>query len=390
MTFRIVRGTPAVAARRAMRATLLQFLMNGAAFATWGVQIPEIKARFGATDAMMSGAMLCVAGGAVLAMSSVGRWVARVGSARALTMSALAYSVALMAIPLAPRFAWLLPVLIAFGMSMAAFDVAMNVQAATVEQHLGRPVMSTMHGMFSLGGMAGAALGGLVLTSGVSLEIHAAAAAAIVAALAIAASGSLLGDVQGPPDANPLPHRRIPRELWVLGIVAFLGLVSEGAMYDWAAIYMRDVAGAATQVSGYGYAAFSTGMAAGRFGADFLRRRVSAQTILGYSTWLGFAGISLAIAYPSREVALAGLLLMGLGVANLMPFFFLAGTKLPGLSPAEGVAGVARFAYAGMLFGPPVIGAIAHLASLRVGLAAVAVTMGWIAISGIRRIRAIA
>jgi fucose permease len=185
--------------------------------------------------------------------------------------------------------------------------------------------------------------------------------------------------------AAPRP-RRIPKALWVLGTVAFLGLVCEGAMYDWAAIFMRDVAGASVALSSYGYAAFSTGMALGRFGADPLRRHVPGTHLLTLSAWLGFIGITLAIACPWPATTLAGFLLMGLGVANLMPFFFLAGAKLPGMAPAEGVAGVARFAYAGMLLGPPMIGTIAHHATLRAGLGVVALTMGWIARWGIRRI----
>lgn len=384
--------TPAVlsaAARRAAYPTMAQFFMNGAAFATWGVQIPALKAAFGASDAMMSAAMLCVAGGAVLAMKRVGRWVARAGSARALTLGGLAYAATLLAIPFAGQFYTLLAVLALFGMAMAAFDVAMNVQAAHVEVHLGRPVMSTMHGMFSVGGMAGAALGGTLLSLGTSLQAHAALAAALLAGTALLGARRLMADPPDPADhdaGSPSKASRIPAALWVLGIVAFLGLVCEGAMYDWAALYMRDVAGTSLERSGYGYAAFSTGMAAGRFSADVLRRRIHESTLLTGGAWLGFAGVSLALLVPTPLASLAGFAMMGLGVANFMPFFFLAGSRLPGMSPAAGVAGVAQFAYAGMLFGPPMIGAITHLSTLRGGLASVAVIMAGIALLGIRRI----
>lgn len=381
----------AAAARRATFPTMAQFFMNGATFATWGVQIPALKAAFGATDAMMSVAMLCVAGGAVVAMKHVGRWVSRVGSARAMTLGSLVYAATLLAIPFPGHFGALLAVLIAFGMAMAAFDVAMNVQAAHVEEHGGRPIMSTMHGVFSVGGMAGAALGGAVLSMGWTLQAHAALVAALLAATAMAASPRLVAD----PPAAPRPEgraasRRIPRALWILGGIAFLGLVCEGAMYDWAAIYMRDVTGVSLEASGYGYAAFSGGMAAGRFSADFLRRRLSEHTLLSTGAWLGFAGIVLALASPAPATSLLGFAMMGLGVANFMPFFFLAGSRLPGMSAAAGVAGVAQFAYAGMLFGPPAIGALTHMSTLRGGLAFVAAIMGGIALFGIRRIYRVA
>lgn len=374
--------------RRAQLPTLLQFLMNGVTFATWGVQIPVIKSSFQADDAMMSLAMLSVAAGAVAAMKLVGGWVARAGSARALTLSGFAYAAALLAIPAAPSFPLLLAVLALFGMAMAAFDVAMNVQAANIESQGGRPVMSTMHGMFSLGGMAGAALGGGLLAIGVPMAVHAALVAGLLLASALYARGRLLPDprASAPDAAAVTPAHGTPRALWILGTVAFLGLVCEGAMYDWAAIYMRDVAGASLQQSSYGYAVFSLGMALGRFSADFLRRRVSARRLLGVSAWLGFLGIALAISWPQPLASGVGLALMGLGVANFMPLFFLAGSKLPGMSAAAGVAGVARFAYAGMLFGPPLIGAVAHLGTLRMGLGVVAVTMGVIALFGIRKV----
>ncbi|MDN7720342.1 MFS transporter [Burkholderia gladioli] len=365
---------------------MAQFFMNGASFATWGVQIPVLKAAFGASEAQMSIAMLCVAAGAVLAMKHVGSWVARVGSARALTRSSFVYAAALLAIPLAGRFALMLPILAVFGMAMAAFDVAMNVQAAQVETRLDRPIMSTMHGMFSVGGMAGAAFGGAMLAAGVSPRVHLAIVAALLCASALYASSRLLADPPAEHDEASPGGAGIPRVLWILGGIAFLGLVCEGAMYDWAAIYLRDVTGASLDTSSYGYALFSAGMALGRFSADPLRRRLSVPTILCASAWLGFAGITLAIAVPLPAASLAGFALMGLGVANFMPFFFLAGTRLPGMSAAAGVAGVGRFAYAGMLFGPPLIGALTHATSLRGGLAAISVTMGAIALLGIRQV----
>ncbi|MFC4276592.1 MFS transporter [Achromobacter aloeverae] len=374
------------AVRRATWATMAQFFVNGATFATWGVWIPVLKTDFQVSDAVLSLAMLAVSAGAILAMNGVGRWVGRAGSARVLAISGLAYSIMLVVIPWAGYFPLLLVILVLFGMGMAAFDVAMNVQAATVEARLGKPVMSTLHGMFSLGGMAGAGLGGLLMGAGVSLQVHGFAIAAMTVLAALLATSYLLTDAPSHVEEGAAATPGIPRALWILGTVAFLGLVCEGAMYDWAAVYMRDVAGATTARSGYGYATFATGMAVGRFGADLLRRRFSDERLMTVSAWVGCAGMTLVIAAPWPVSSLVGFTLMGLGVANLMPFFFLAGARLPGMSPAAGVAGVARFAYVGMLLGPPLIGGITHAMSLRVALALVALTMGWIALAGIRRV----
>lgn len=381
--------SPAVsptAVARATRGTMALFFVNGATFATWGVHIPTIKARFGLSDAMLSFAMLAVAGGAILAMGPVGRWVGRLGSARASMLGGVAFACCTVAILAMPAFGLLLPMLLAFGMANAAFDVAMNAQAATVEASRTRPVMSALHGMFSLGGMAGAAFGGLMLTLGVHPVAHAALIGAMTALVALGTARGLLADHPVLPTSDH--HREhASRALWLLGVMAFLGLLGEGAMYDWTAVYMRDVADAPLGWISFGYAAFSGGMACGRFGGDRLRARFGDARTLTGSAWVGFAGIVLAIAAPWPVPTLVGFTLMGLGAANMVPIFFVAASRLPGVTAAEAIARVARFAYVGLLLGPVIIGGVAHVSDLRIGLAVVALTMGYIAIFGARAAR---
>nr|WP_315592943.1 MFS transporter [uncultured Cupriavidus sp.] len=374
------------AVSRATRGTMALFFANGATFATWGVHIPTIKARFGLSDAVLSLAMLAVAAGAILAMGLVGRWVARLGSARASMIGGVVFAILTLAILAMPSFALLLPTLLVFGMANAMFDVGMNAQAATVEASRTRPVMSALHGMFSLGGMIGAGFGGLMLSLGVPPLVHAAMIAALTAAVAIGMTPGLLADHPVLPTADH--HREhASRGLWLLGLLAFLGLVGEGAMYDWTTVYMREVTMAPLGWISFGYAAFSGGMACGRFGGDRLRARFGDARTLTGSAWLGFAGIVLAIAIPFPLVALLGFTLMGLGAANMVPIFFVAASRLPGVAAAEAIARVARFAYVGLLIGPVLIGGVAHLVDLRIGLAVVALTMGYIALFGAKAAR---
>ncbi|EHP43946.1 major facilitator superfamily permease [Cupriavidus basilensis OR16] len=384
-------ATPAapLSARRvehAARATMALFFVNGATFATWGVHIPTIKARFGLSDAVLSLAMLAVAAGAIAAMGPVGRWVGRVGSAAACRRSGLVYALATVTILAMPEFALLIPALIAFGMANAAFDVGMNAQAATVEASRARPIMSALHGMFSLGGMTGAAVGGVLLGLGVPPLAHAIGMAALTAAVTAGVAPWLLEDH---PVQQPSAHHRAHavRALWLLGLMAFLGLVGEGAMYDWSSVYMREVAQAPHAWISAGYAAFSGGMACGRFGGDRLRARWSDARLLGGSAWMAFAGILLSLLWPAPAATLAGFTLMGLGTANMVPIFFVAASRLPGVAPAEAISRVARFAYIGLLMGPVMIGGVAHATSLQYGLGVVALTMGWIAVAGARLAR---
>ena len=371
---------------RATRGTMALFFVNGATFATWGVHIPTIKARFGLSDAVLSLAMLAVAGGAIAAMGPVGRWVSRAGSAHVSRYGGLLYAAATVAILATPAFWLLVPMLLMFGMSNASFDVAMNAQAATVEHSRTRPAMSAMHGMFSLGGMAGAAFGGLMVTLGVAPLAHAALMAALTASVAWFTLPALLDDHPALPAA---PHHQdhADRALWLLGVMAFLGLIGEGSMYDWTSVYMRDVTRAPAGWVSLGYALFSGGMATGRFTGDSLRARFGDAATLTASAWTGFAGIVLAIVWPVPAAALAGFTLMGFGAANMVPIFFAAASRLPGVAPAEAIARVARFAYVGMLLGPVLIGGVAHLSDLRYGLCVVAATMGWIALAGSRAAR---
>lgn len=367
--------------------TMALFFVNGATFATWGVHIPTIKAQFGLSDAVLSLAMLAVAGGAIVAMGPVGRWVARIGSGQASRLGGVAYALATIAILAIPNFYGLIAALVCFGMANACFDVAMNAQAATVEASRIRPVMSALHGMFSLGGMVGAGVGGLLLSLGVAPLAHATGMAIVTAAIALGVAAHLLTDHPVLPQAE---HHRLHagRALWLLGLMAFLGLVGEGAMYDWTSVYMREIAAAPDGWVSFGYAAFSGGMAVGRFTGDSLRARWYDGPTLSVSAWVAFVGIALAIIWPAPLVTLTGFALMGLGAANMVPIFFAAASRLPGVAPAEAIARVARFAYIGLLLGPVMIGGVAHLTNLRYGLGVVALTMGWIALAGARTARA--
>ena len=371
--------------RHATWATMAQFFVNGATFATWGVLIPSVKDRFSVSDALLSVAMLAVAGGALLTMGYSGKWLARVGSARGLRLAGVLYAATLLAVPLMPAFPLLVILLLVFGTAMATFDVAMSVQAALVENARTKPIMSTLHAMFSIGGIAGSALGAV---PGLSPLPHAILIASITLAVALCGGRHLL------PDALPQaaePHadgdRRARRMVLVLGCVAFMALVCEGGMYDWAAVYMRDIAHSPAALVSYSYAAFSTGMALGRLSGDRIRARLGGIRTLTISAVLGAIGIAAAAALPQPATTIAGLLLAGLGMANLMPIYFLAAARVPGMNAAESIAAVARFAYVGMLVGPVMIGGVAEHAGLRLSFASVALVMTAIAVFGARPVR---
>lgn len=361
------------------------FFVNGATFATWGIHIPTVKARFGLSEASLSLAMFMVAAGAIVAMKFAGRWAARVGTRRASVLGGIAFGIVTALIMLMPSYPALLAVLLLFGITNAGFDVAMNAQAATVEANHHKPIISSLHGMFSLGGMTGAAVGGVLLEWGVPPAVHCGGMALVTMATALCAGPFMLPDhvhAEGEP-----AHPTTGRTLFVLGLLAFFGLVGEGAMYDWTTVYMREIAQSPEAIASAGYAAFSGGMALARFGGDFARGRWGNMRVLGASGGLATGGILLALLWPAPAAALAGFALMGVGAANMVPIFFITASRLPGVPAAEGIAAVARFAYVGLLIGPVIIGLIAHRSDLRWGLSVVALTMALIAVAGPGAIR---
>lgn len=375
------------APRHARLATMLLFFLSGATYATWGIHIPTLQRQFSLSEGWLSLAMFAVAGGAIVAMPTLGRWIQRSGSHRAALYGAIGLGLTLALILLVPTFPLLLGILLLFGVTNAAFDVAMNAQAVTVETALGKPIMSSLHGMFSLGGMLGASFGAALLAAGLSALEHVLLLAALVMVSGITAFFYLLPDHATSHEQETDQHVSASRLVRMLGWLALLGLIAEGAMYDWSVIYARDTAQMDAASSSLAYAAFSGGMAAGRFGGDWLRARHGGVALLRGSAALSLSGLLLALIWPST--ALIGFTLVGLGAANLIPVLFVAAARIPGVAPAVGIAKVARLAYIGLLLGPVLIGGLAQASSLRWALVLVALNIALIGCLAQRALREI-
>ncbi len=356
------------------------FFVAGMMYASWGVHVPTVRDKFALSPALLSIALFAVAGGSIAAMLTIARWIARVGSRVACLAGGLVMSACAALILVVPDYPMLLVVLALFGFSMATLDVAMNAEASAVELALGKPIMSSLHGMFSIGGMAGAAAGGALLSAGMSPAVHLALAAATCAAVLVAASPAVLPHVPHHDEAHGSGNRWRSPALWMLGGIALVALIAEGAMYDWATVYMRDVVAASPGAASAAYAAFSGGMAAARFAGDAVRARFGAPQLVFASASLACAGMIGALLVPHAAAVLIGFTLMGLGLANMMPVLFAAAARVKGIHAAEGLAHVAGLAYFGLLFGPVVIGAVAQAANLSIGLSVVALCAALVAI----------
>lgn len=358
--------------KSSIRALRAQFFVTGALFATWGVHVPSVKARYGLSEQSLAVAMLAGGAGAVVALLYAGKVLARHAPRRVVPLTGLVCVAAVGSLLGPTQLAWLLVLMAVYGMAAAIFDVAINDEATAIERRAGRPLMSGFHGMFSLGGMAGAAAWSLLAPAGVSPIVHLVAASLALGALAVVASRFMLRDVRDAAAAHtPLSLPRGP--LALLGLLAALGLVGEGAMYDWSVLYLRQELGTSAAIASLGYASFSGAMAAGRFGGDWVRARVHAVTLLRWSGALGAAGMALALLAPHPAAVLFGFALVGVGFSNIVPVLFSAAGRMPGVAPAQGIAAVSSVGYFGLMAGPPLIGFIAEARSLPVGLVVVIV-----------------
>ncbi|HEU4369530.1 MAG TPA: MFS transporter [Methylomirabilota bacterium] len=355
------------------------FFVNGAVLASWLPHIPAVKARLTSGDGQLGLVLLAMAAGAVVALPAAGWLIGRLGS-RVVSSAAAAVLCVAMPLPvLSPSLPALVLALAVLGAFNALLDVSMNAQAAAVEQRAGRAIMSSFHALFSLGGVVGALLASGAMAAGMGDVAHVVAAAVLaLAGVGVALPGLLPASPELPPAGAALA--RPSRALLGLGMLASLGLLAEGAMADWSAVYLHDTLGAGPATAAVGFAAFSLAMAAGRFGGDGLVGRLGPRAVLRGSGAVAAGGLAAALLIGHPAAGIAGCALVGLGIANIIPVLFSAAARVPGVEPGRALAAVATTGYLGFLAGPPLIGVVAEAAGLALGLALVSAACAIIAV----------
>jgi MFS family permease len=342
------------------------FFVNGALFASWASRIPALSDRVGATAGLLGLALLAPALGAVVAMPLVGRLLPR-RSSRSLCRFAVA---GLMAAILLPAAAGSVPALagalLVVGMANSTLDLAMNTQGVSIERHLRRPILSSLHAAFSFGGFAGAGLGALAAALGVAPLPHLAAAALVFGIPGLIAIGPLqTRDEDADANAPKLRWSRVPSRLALLGAGCFFCLMAEGGASDWSAKLVRDGLAESAALGAIAYAVFSVAMGTGRLMADRLWARWGSTGLLRRSGTLAALGFGAGLAVGTVPGAIAGFAALGLGLAGVVPTLFRAGADQPGVSTGPALAVVSSIGYLGFLAGPPLIGGVAQLTSLR-------------------------
>ena len=364
---------------RARWAIAVIFALNGAVIGGWASVIPETEARLGLAHGTFGMALLASAAGAIVAMPIAGWLISHFGSRRVTLMTGVADILFVLGMVFAPNLPSLIVALFAFGAANGAMDVAMNAHGVGVEMKLRRPIMSSLHGIFSLGGLLGGGLAIVLLPlAGVPVYMLSLSACLMVT-LALVGNWLLPGSLDAQSGGSPFVLPRGPAV--GLGLLAFLALMSEGAIIDWGAIYLRGELAASEASAAAGFAIFSGSMAASRLTGDRLRMRFGTVRLVRASAILTSLGVGAALIAPTLWLAWLGLALAGLGIGNVIPALFGAAGRMPGQAPGVSIATCTTLGYAGFLLGPPLIGRIADWSRLGVGLSVLVVAMVLVAVA---------
>ena len=357
----------------ARAAVSLIFFTNGAAFASWLTRVPALRQHLNLTERELGMVLLATAVGALAAFRVAGGLIRNVGS-KTVTHAAAVCFILLLSLP--SRATSALGAALALcllGFANGALDVAMNSQAVEVERRLGRPILSAFHGALSLGALVGAGLGSVAASYDLAPALH-------LTFVSAAALGPLWLSSRALQEA-PLERVRVrtdrtreqPRNktLVALGLIAFCSSVGEGAMADWAAIYLRSVLHTSMGTAAMGYAVFSAAMVVGRFSGDRITCVFGASQVVRAGGLLVAAGLTLGLTVNSVASMTLAFTCVGFGLSTVVPVVFRIGASTPGVPRSQALATMATLSYGGFLLGPPIIGCIAEHLTLRVGLGVV-------------------
>jgi MFS family permease len=331
------------------------FLVNGFLIGSWAPQIPVTRDRLEISEFSLGLLILGFGLGALVAMPACGYLIGRIGSRSTVKLFGIASTCGLLVVALAPGIWTAAAALVLLGALIGGTDVAMNANAVEVEKQMRRAIMSSSHGFWSVGGFIGGGAGGAVIQA-TDHRVHAVIVTVIAFGAMLVAVRSMVTEPR--PEAQ-VPHRfTLPRNpiVYLVGLIALFSMIPEGAVLDWAAIYLREERGSDLATAGLGFAAFSATMALMRFLGDKVRNRFGAVRTLRFSSLVAAAGMLVAGFSTEPWLAIAAFGFAGLGIANMVPIAFSAAGNQPGTSSGASLSTVTLMGYSGILVAPSAIG----------------------------------
>ena len=347
------------------------FFLAGLCFASWASRIPTIQNNLSLSETSLGMVLLALPVGLMISLPFSGWIITKLGSRLIATISSIIYGSLLVALGLSQNVYQLVVSLFLFGFAGNMLNISVNTQAVGVEALYKRPIMASFHGIWSLAGFSGAAIGTLMLALHLVPYEHFLIIFAFVLAIIFISNRFILNEDVNSDSKQPL-FAKPDKSLINLGIIAFCCMICEGTMFDWSGVYFKKVVHAEGAWIGAGYSAFMITMASGRFVADYFTHRFGLKKIMQFSGVLIAAGLLLAVILPQLLTALIGFLLVGFGVSSVVPLIYSEAGKSKTMSPGVALAAVSTIGFLGFLSGPPLIGLVAGATSLKISFLIIA------------------
>ncbi|MDH0745439.1 MFS transporter [Pseudomonas sp. GD03842] len=372
-------AAPVVPGRLEQYSTRVAFFIAGFSLSAWAPLVPYAKARLALDDASLGLLLLCLGIGSILSMPLAGALTVRYGCRRMILWVGCLACLCLPLLATVTTLPLMVATLFVFGASMGVLDCVINFQAIIVERASGKTMMSGFHGLFSCGGIAGAAGVSALLSVGVWPWLTMVLVSLLIGVALYKAYPHLLGygsEAGGPVFAIP------QGVVLFIGLLCFTVFLTEGAMLDWSAVFLSAQRGVEPSYAGFGYAVFALAMTLGRLGGDPIVRRLGPHRIILFGGFCAAAGMAVATLVAHWQVALLGYALVGIGCSNIVPVFYSAVGRQKTMPENVAVPAITTLGYLGILMGPAGIGFVAHLSSLDVAFMILAVMLLGVALSG--------
>jgi MFS family permease len=361
------------------------FFFVGLCFSSWAARIPDIQAKFQLSEGQLGTLLLFLPIGSVLGLPIAGWSVLRFGSRRVIMMGSFAYSMTLPLIGLAPSTWLIIPVLILYGMLGNVMNISLNTQALDLEDKMGKSILASFHGLWSMAGFTGAGIGAGMIFLGVEPPLHFVSVMFLSMVIIFSAQKYIVKEEKVAKGGGMVIKK--PDDLLLrISMIAFLAMMAEGCLFDWSGVYFKKVVEAEPTWIALGYVAFMGSMATGRFLTDRVTSRFGKVTVIQFSGLLIFIGLVMAVIWPTILMATFGFLVVGFGVASLIPVSYSIAGRSKLYSPSVALALVSTISFFGFLIGPPLIGFIADLFDLKVSFILVALNgIGIFILSNVRK-----
>ena len=363
-------GAPGATRAPAALTIMAVYFVAAVGLSNWFPRIPDMQQRLDLSPSTLAICLLGMSIGSLGTTFFAGPLVDRWSPRRTMVVGMVLFAISLCVLGHAWNAPSLFAMMVLLGVGYVTLDVATNVEAARIQESVGRRIMSTCHGIWSVGAFTGAVIGGSVAEAGLPIWQHLTLTAAVILPAGLIVVGLLPPTAPRPSESARGPRVAVPTVAMLgLCLYAFGTILAEITTRNWGAVFLREVVGASAAATGWGLGLFSVMMAAGRLSGDRLSEAFGAATVGRACAIAAVLGMLLLVTSSALPVAFAGCALIGIGVSVGFPLSISAAAALGDRAPALNVAALSLIAYSGSLIGPPLVGFVADGAGLRIGMA---------------------